>query len=73
VRRDLEEAPPFDAVADRLDQLLDGRFLAAHHAGFDAAMLAQEWQRLDQNASQQRRAPGRPPTSGGYAASGSPS
>lgn len=45
---DLEEAPPFEAVADRLGQLLDGRVLVAHNAGFDAGMLAQEWQRLGQ-------------------------
>lgn len=46
---DLEDAPPFEAVADRLDQLLDGRILVAHNAGFDAAMLAQEWGRLGQD------------------------
>jgi DNA polymerase III epsilon subunit-like protein len=46
---DLEEAPPFEAVADRLDQLLDCRVLVAHNAGFDEAMLAQEWRRLGQD------------------------
>jgi DNA polymerase III subunit epsilon len=43
---DLEGAPAFEAVADRLDRLLAGRALVAHNAGFDAAMLTREWQRL---------------------------
>jgi DNA polymerase-3 subunit epsilon len=42
----LEHAPPFAAVADRVEALLDGAVLVAHAAQWDASFLEAELERL---------------------------
>lgn len=42
---DLIDAPRFPQIAPTLAQLLTGRLLCAHHAGFDARFLAEEFRR----------------------------
>jgi len=44
----LAGAPVLCQIAGRLDELLAGRVLVGQNIGFDLAMLAAEWRRLDQ-------------------------
>lgn len=45
---DLADAPVFAEATPRLDELLAGRLMVGHNVGFDAAMLAAEWRRLEE-------------------------
>jgi DNA polymerase-3 subunit epsilon len=40
---DVRNAPPFAAVIDKLNELLDGAVIVAHNAQFDAGFLANEY------------------------------
>ncbi len=40
---DVADAPPFAALADRIQEMLDGALVVAHNAAFDAGFIAAEW------------------------------
>ncbi|HEY0948004.1 MAG TPA: exonuclease domain-containing protein [Candidatus Paceibacterota bacterium] len=44
--QDLEDAPPFESVAGRIEELLQGAVFVAHNAAFDYSFVKQEFSRL---------------------------
>lgn len=46
---DVAAAPTFEAVSDRLQEILNGAVFVAHNARFDYSFLRQEFRRLDIN------------------------
>lgn len=46
---DLESAPTFRQVADKITQMLEGSIFVAHSAAFDYGMLTGEYRRISEN------------------------